>query len=218
LAVGALAAQSFADTGWPTHLANYAVEDLPVQPGRGGHSPLAALLPGSKQSELARAGFVVLSAKPDHDAVRIAHASMVQQPETYDDPAATAEARAHASLPCRLFVARAAHHLLAVQDEVEDGRTVEAVQQQVASAMRSFLGGDPGPADEVPPHVTVEHVTNVNLPEHELLAVRVQPPATVLDKRVRLVMGVQVRAEAPPEVASDPEESAGDTPDPASPS
>ena len=218
LAVGALAAQSFADTGWPTHLANYAVENLPVQPGRGGHSPLAALLPGSKQSELARAGFVVLSAKPNHDAVRITHVSMVQRPETYDDPAATAEARAHASLPCRLFVARAAHHLLAVQDEIEESRAVASVQHQVASAMRSLLGVDREPVDDAPPHVTVEHVTNVDLPEHELLAVRVQPPATVLDKRVRLVMGVQVRAEAPSEAASDPDESEGDAQDPASPS
>ena len=208
LAVGVAAAQSFVDTGWPTHLTDYAVEDLPIQPGRGGHSPLAALLPGSKQSELARAGFVVLSAKPNHDAVQIAHAPMVQQPETYDDPAATAEARVHASLPCRLFVARAAQHLLTVQDEIEGGRAIEAVQEQVAVAMRSFLGVEDEPADDAPQHVTVDHVTTVDLPEHELLAVRLQPPRAALPKSVRLVMGMQVHAEVPSEDELPPEENA----------
>jgi predicted component of type VI protein secretion system len=199
LVVGAAAALSFVDTGWPTHLAEYTIEDLPVQSGRGGQSPLSTLLPGSKQSELARAGFVVVSAKPDHDAVRIAHAPMVRQPETYDDPAATAEARAHASLPCRLFVARAAHRLLTLQNEIKVGIALETVQDEVASAMRSFLGIGAEPGEDEDPHVTVEHVTNVDLPEHELLAVRVRPPSTVLRQEVWLVMGLQVEREAPPE-------------------
>lgn len=196
LAVGVAAAKSFADTGWPTHLTDYAVEDLPIQSGRGGHSPLSALLPGSKQSELARAGFVVLGAKPNHDAVRIVHAPMVRQPETYDNPSATAEARVHASLPCRLFVARTAHRLLLLQNEIEFDGDLEVVQDQVAVAICSFLNVEPDEGEDR--HVTVEHVTNVDLPEHELLAVRVRPPSTALRQDVRLVMGLQVEKTVPP--------------------
>ena len=196
LAVALAAAHSFADTGWPTHLDEYPIEDLPTQAVRGGQSPLAALLPGSKQSELARAGFIVLGAKPNHDAIRIVHAPTVRRPDTYDDPGASAEARAHASLRCRLFVARAAHHLLNIQDELEPGDTVEAVQRELIEAMALFMGvpvpeGEGGEEDEIPA-VSVEHVTNVDLPEHELLAVRLQPPPAVMQPGVRLVMGLQV--------------------------
>lgn len=197
LAVGVIAARSFVDTGWPTHLGDYDVGNLPVQPGRGGRSPLAALLPGSKQSELARSGFVVLGGRSNHDAIRIMHAPTVRKPETYDDPAAMAEARAHASLPCRLFVARAAHYLLTLQDNVPVGASVDVVQREIAGAMRSFLGVTEADAEDK--RVTVEHVTNVDLPEHELLAVRLRPPSAVLDREVRLVMGLQVEKEAQPE-------------------
>ena len=121
---------------------------------------------------------------------------MVRQPETYDDPAATAEARAHASLPCRLFVARAAHRLLALQNEIDAETGLEAVQEHLATAMRAFMGVS-AESDEAP-HVTVEHVTNVELPEHELLAVRVRPPTSALAQDVRLVMGVQIEQSVPP--------------------
>jgi hypothetical protein len=66
----------------------------------------------------------------------------------------------------------------------------------LTEAMASFMGvpvpeGDSGEEDEIPA-VSVEHVTNVDLPEHELLAVRLQPPPAVMQPSVRLVMGLQV--------------------------
>jgi hypothetical protein len=61
--------------------------------------------------------------------------------------------------------------------------------------MRSFLGIGTDMVDEEDTHVTVEHVTNVDLPEHELLAVRVRPPSAALRQDVRLVMGLQVERE-----------------------
>ncbi len=192
LAVALAAAHSFADTGWPTHLADYPIEDLPVQTVRGGQSPLAALLPGSKQSELAQAGFIVLGGKPNHDAIQVVHAPMVRRPDTYDDPDASAEARAHASLRCRLFVARAAHHLLVLEDALEPGDSVEAVQRELTEAMASFMGVPVPEEDDEAPAVFVEHVTTVELPDHELLAVRLQPPSSVIRPQVRLVMAVQV--------------------------
>ena len=221
LAVAVAAARSVADTGWPTHFRDHLIDDLPVHAVRGGQTPLAALLPGSKQSELGGAGFIVLGGKADHDAVRVVHASMVQRPDTYDDPAASAEARAHASLPCQLFVARAAHHLLALQNRMEPSGSIEDIRQEVLEATASFLGvpvpepeppssegsdfeGDPEegdseegntkdePASDPTPPVVVDHVTTVDLPDHELLAVRLRPPASILTPSVQLVMGIQV--------------------------
>jgi type VI secretion system protein ImpC len=204
LAVGVAAAQSFTDTGWPTHLDNYEIENLPVHAVRGGESPLAALLPGSKKSELARAGFIVLGGRTDHDAIRVTHASMVRRPETYDNPSASAEARAHVSLPCRLFVTRAAHYLLTLQAGLEGNLSIEDVRQEVQEAMASFLGvplppntstdenDEPSPLADESPAIVVDHVTNVDLPEQELFAVRLAPPPDILKPNVRLVMGLQI--------------------------
>jgi len=206
LAVGAAAANSFASTGWPTHLQNHPIEDLPVQPVRGGSSPLECLLPGSKLSELARAGFIVLGGRPDRDMAQVVHASMVRRPETYDDPVASRRARKHESLPCRLFVSRAAHRLLTLKEEIEVTGSMDSIRNEVTSAMASFMGipmpdqaGEKETEEEDSPDsethaVSVEHVTNVDLPRHELFAVRLSPPDTALAADVRLVMGFQVPA------------------------
>lgn len=191
LVVAAAAAHSFAETGWPTHLADYPIEDLPVQPGRGGHSPLETLLPGSKRAELAQAGFVVLGGRPNHDAVRVVHAPTVRRPHAAEGAEGVKEARAHASLPCRLFVTRAAHFVLMLQDGIEPGTPVERVQEEAAAALRVFLGvrDDEEETDGV---VAVERLEEGALPEHEVLAVRLRPPAHALGQDVRLVLGLRV--------------------------
>jgi len=204
LAVGVAAAQSFVDTGWPTHLNEYTVENLPVQSGPGGTSPLSALLPGQMQSELARAGFAVLSGEANRDRLRAAHVPTVQEPGTYDDPNAAAEARAEASLPCGLFAARAAHQLLGTEKDLDMSQSLTALREEIAAAMASFLGV-PVPetvseenadveAGEQP--VSVEHVTDVELPNQEVLAVRLRPPDAILEPNVRLAMALRVPSAA----------------------
>lgn len=200
LAVGVAAAQSFVDTGWPTHVQEHSIEGLPVHSGGGGRSPLATLLPGSMQSQLARAGFIVLGGKANRDTLRVAHAPMVHEPGTFDDPDAAAEARAEASLPCQLFVARAAHHLLYVEKGLDLSGSLTAIREEVAAAMASFLNVPvPEEASEEDTDaevgeqpVSVEHVTDVELPNQEVLAVRVRPPDEIVAGNVRLAMALRV--------------------------
>ncbi|MFB6232429.1 MAG: type VI secretion system contractile sheath domain-containing protein [Salinibacter sp.] len=200
LAVGVAAAQSFVDTGWPTHLSEYTIGNLPVQSGPGGTSPLSTLLPGRMQSELARAGFTVLSGEANRDRLRVAHVPTVQEPGTYDDPNAAAEARAEASLPCRLFAARAVHRLLEIEKNLDLNRSLTALREEIAAAMAAFLGVPvPEEASEEDTDaevgeqpVSVEHVTDVELPNQEVLAVRVRPPEDILSPNVRVAMALRV--------------------------
>jgi type VI secretion system protein ImpC len=200
LAVGVAAAQSFVDTGWPTHLSEYTIGNLPVQSGPGGTSPLSTLLPGRMQSELARAGFTVLSGEANRDRLRVAHVPTVQEPGTYDDPSAAAEARAEASLPCRLFAARAAHRLLEIEKNLDMSGSLTALREEIAAAMAAFLNVPvPEEASEEDTDaevgeqpVSVEHVTDVELPNQEVLAVRVRPPDSILEPNVRLAMALRI--------------------------
>ena len=196
LVVAAAIAGSFAQTGWPTHLTGAAgnrIENLPIWKSKAGAIPLAALISERKQGELAEAGFVVLGCKQNHDAAFIARAPTAFRPPVYESDETTAEARVHAMLASRLFVARAAHSLLVIQNEIASGASLAEAQAEVEARLRAFLstGGQAAPEDAV----TVEHMAEANLPDHEVLAVRLRPPASVLGQQVSLVMGIQVPKE-----------------------
>ncbi len=186
LAVGAAIADSFAETGWPTHLAGRALGDLPVRPTGRGRTPLAALLPEDKAAELADAGLVVLTGTADRDTLRVAHAPNLARPQTFDDPEKTAHAAAHATLGCGLFTARAAHRMLALPAELDPADSVEAKRAQIVARLRAFLGDAPEDA------VAAEPVPDAEIEGHDLFAVRVQPPRSVLAHPVHLAVGLPV--------------------------
>lgn len=199
LLAGVAIADSFARTGSSAHVRNRPIEDLPLWQGAQGATPLAATLATDKQRELADAGFAVLTAR--RDAVHLAHAPSIKRPPTMDDALATREARLHASLPCQLFVARAAHLLLQLERGVEPGTPVEEAREMVADRFRRWLGTAGEEGDEA---VRVEHIEQAQAPEHDLLAVRLQPPKHMLEDTVRLVLAfrlqraVGARTEEPP--------------------
>lgn len=188
LAVGAAIVDSFAETGWPTHLAGRTVGDLPVHATGRGRTPLAALLPEDKAAELADAGFVVLTGAADRDTLRVAHAPNLARPQTFDDPEKTAHSAAHATLGCGLFTARAAHRMLALPGELDPAASLETKQQHIAARLRAFLGG----ADVPEEAVSVEPVPAAEIEGHDLFAVRMQPPRSVLAHPVHLAVGLPV--------------------------
>ncbi len=211
LAVGVAAAQSYVDTGWATHLTQQQIE---IQ--SPSHSPgkqcLSAPFSGSMQSELARAGFTVLD-ETDDGSIHIVHAPSVHEPSVYDDPSAAADARTEASLPCRLFLTRVAHRLFTLKRELDLTAPLEELQATVAAQMESFLAPDTVPSEkpddvrdrdasdpnkkiEEPPPVRVEHVTDVDLPNQEVLAVRLRPPDRVLTADAKLAMVLRIPANA----------------------
>lgn len=198
LGLAAAIADSYARTGWPTHLQDPASEpvgNVPVVRAGNTASPLAALIPSRKQSELSDAGFVVLDARPNTDAVYVSRAPSVQAPRSYHSADANAEARAHVSLVCRLFLSRAAHFLLRLQRGVPDGLAAEDAPAWLDRRLRAFYRQ--GDVTDVPDDaVSVEPVEEADLPNATLLAVRLRPPSSIaaLEYDVSLVMGFQAPA------------------------
>jgi type VI secretion system protein ImpC len=191
LAVGVAAAQSYADTGWPTHLTEQQLD---------GGASVSAQFTGSMQSELARAGFTVVD--EDGGGIRIVHAPSVHEPTAYDDPSAAAEARTKASLPCRLFLSRVAHRLFTLKRELDLTAPLDTLQKTVTAEMETFLNVEPpkdgtatdtADADEEQ-IVRVDHVSDVDLPNQEVLAVRLRPPNRILSADARLAMVLRVPA------------------------
>ncbi len=187
LAVAVAMADSFAETGWPTHLAGRRMDDLPIHETERGRTPLAVLIPEAKAAELADAGFVVLTGEANRDRIQVARAPNIARAQTFDDPEKTAHAAAHATLGCGLFAARAAHRMLTLPTEIDPAASLEAKQAAVIASLRAFLGGDVA-ADAV----TAELVPEAEIDGHDLLAVRLQPPRHVLDSPVHLAIGLPV--------------------------
>jgi type VI secretion system protein ImpC len=190
LAVAAMVADSFAATGWPTHLDSHPVENLPVRSTTAGAMPVSALFPVETQAELSEAGFAALGAHLNRDFVYAEHLPTVYRPETYDDPEATAEARTHASLSCQLFVSRAAQFLLGIQEELKPGQDMDRVREDVKARLESFLGLEGASSPEEA--ISIEPVEEAEIPGKELLAVRLYPPRSIFARPVSLVMGLQV--------------------------
>ena len=193
IAVAVLIANSFARTGWPTHIrgnGDTRIGDLPVWASAGGHIPLAALLSDQKQGELADSGFVVLGCRPNHDAAFVAYAPSVRRAEAYGSADEPDEIRTQLSLPGQLFVARAAHFLLAFQRELSSGARVSDVQTELSSRLRTLLsaGGGADSGDSV----QVGRITDEQQPEHDVLEVRLRPPSAVLNEPLNLVMRLMV--------------------------
>ena len=110
------------------------------------------------------------------------------RPQTFDDPEKTAHSAAHATLGCGLFTARAAHRMLALPGELDPAASLETKQQHIAARLRAFLGG----ADVPEEAVSVEPVPAAEIEGHDLFAVRMQPPRSVLAHPVHLAVGLPV--------------------------
>ena len=202
LAVGAAVGDSYAQTGWPTTFIGRSIEDLPVGSVSGGSTPLATLIPEDKIVELAKAGLTVLGGKSNSDAISVARANTVIKPEISDNLVARTAAQVHATLPARLFIARAAHFLVALQNSVASGdnpaATLETLKRSLRSLMRSR--GQTAPQESV----SVEHVPEAKLPNDELWAVKLRAHRGILPREVSAVMGLTTKGKytSPHEPAS----------------
>ena len=197
VAVGLAMADSFVDTGWPTHLRTRMLGDFPIHRTPQGYTPLAALIPESKLAGFAKGGFTVLAGKSNHDGIALGRAQTVALPVEHEDLVAATEARVHVTLPCQLFVARTAQFLFTLQSSVTAGPDAEATAATLDEHIRAFLkAGEP--TRVVPPDaVSVEPVPDAPMEGQALFAVRLRPPAFVLDKEVSLVLGMQVPTAEP---------------------
>ena len=190
LAVAASIAGGFAKTGWPTRFlgSSQSIDNMPLWKSRQGHTPLAAFVPDSKLSEFSKGGFVVLGGRANHDGFYVARAMVVCAPEAYEDLMAATEARIHVTLACTMFVARAAHYLLATQATLTPSIDAEDVRKEMEARLRAFFVTE---GQRVPPDaVEVQLVDDSGVEGQELLAIRLKTPSYVLDRAVSLVMGL----------------------------
>jgi type VI secretion system protein ImpC len=194
-------ADSYARTGWPTHLRDAKsepVRECAVAETNGTVSPLAALIPSRKQSELSDAGFAVLDARVESDKVFVSRAPTVKEPPTYQTTEANKEARAHAALACRLFVSRAAHFVLNLQDHLPDDLSPEDAPTWLTERITSFL--QQGDVEDVPEEsIQIDPVEGARVPNMTVFAVRIAPPPSIVDleHEISLVLGFKVPGDLP---------------------
>lgn len=132
-ALAALAAASFADTGWPTEVIG-DIEDLPVRLWEGREGEQAAFSLQIKirrggAEELAAEGLAPLIGDLDRDRARISLAPTVRVPDFFQEPAVREQARRQTTLAFQLFAGRVVqvammleHYLSGrLQDEITYG-------------------------------------------------------------------------------------------------
>jgi predicted component of type VI protein secretion system len=165
------------------------LEDLPVWASSQGHIPLAAMVPRDKLSELSKAGFVVLGCEKNNDTLHLARAQTVSRPEAHEDHLAAMEAKVHVALASQLFVARAAHFLYLLQQDLEPSDDINQVQADVEERLRTFMSA---PKRRVPADAVTLQPVETPMPTQQLFAVRLRPPRYILDREISLVLGLQV--------------------------
>lgn len=194
-------AKSYARTGWPTHLGDgksEPVRECEIAATQKNPSPLSTLIPSRKQSELSDAGFAVLDAREKEDAIYVSRAPTVKEPRTYQTTEANAEARSHAALACRMFVSRAAHFMLDLQDNLPEDLEPQDASAWLTGQITSFLRQ--GDVDEIPGEcISIDPVDSAKLPGMTVFAVRIAPPDTIVDleHEISLVLGFKVPGDLP---------------------
>jgi type VI secretion system ImpC/EvpB family protein len=124
-AFGAIVMRAFAESGWLADIRGVPrdgrggglVTGLPVQPfatdgQRAAVKPsVEAAITDIQEKELSELGFIPLCHCPDTELAAFYGNQSLQRPKTYDEPAATANARLSAMLQYMLCVARFAHYI-----------------------------------------------------------------------------------------------------------
>ncbi|NNE34134.1 MAG: hypothetical protein HKN13_02790 [Rhodothermales bacterium] len=187
LLVAVAMANSYKRTGWSTHLRLAEIEDLPIWSGEAGTIALEAALTEGKLRELGDTGFTAFGCRANEDKAFVAAFATASKPGTFETDEETAESRVHSTLPCQLFVSRAAHFLLAMQAEIQESKSIEDAQREVLSRCNAFMG-----VSDDPSVVEVSHIEGAGGDGQEAIAIRLSPPATVVPQPFSLALGVRV--------------------------
>lgn len=130
-AFGATVARAFAETGWLASIrgtlrgveAGGLVTGLPAlsfttdKPGIAPKCSTDVIVTDAQEKELADLGFIPMCHCQDTEWAAFFSNQSVQKPKTYDEPGATANARASAMLQYMLCIARFAHYIKVLSRE-----------------------------------------------------------------------------------------------------
>ena len=127
-----------------------AVEGLPAHtfPDEDGgvamKCPTEIAIADRREAELAKSGFMPLIFKKNSDFAAFIGAQSLQQPQAYDDPAATANANLAARLPYLFASCRFAHYLKCmVRDKVGSAMTKSQLQAWLQAWLNLYVDSSP---------------------------------------------------------------------------
>jgi type VI secretion system protein ImpC len=127
-----------------------AVEGLPAHtfPDEDGgvamKCPTEIAIADRREAELAKSGFMPLIFKKNSDFAAFIGAQSLQQPQAYDDPAATANANLAARLPYLFASCRFAHYLKCmVRDKVGSAMTRSQLQSWLQAWLNMYVDSSP---------------------------------------------------------------------------
>lgn len=147
--LAALAAKSFARTGWCTDFMGQrpagTLEDLPLGDlSRTGGDPvpfpLEFLIKDQHERDLNEAGIMTLSAAPGADKAFLRFAPTVHTPRHYPEPLDKAKAKLQSTLPFQMFVGRVINFALLIERQVVPGRSGEQIAAAYTAALRGLIG------------------------------------------------------------------------------
>jgi type VI secretion system protein ImpC len=132
-----------------------AVEGLPAHtfPDEDGgvamKCPTEIAISDRRESELAKNGFMPLIFKKNSDFAAFIGAQSLQQPQAYQDPAATANANLAARLPYLFASCRFAHYLKCmVRDKVGSSKTKAQLQEWLQNWLVQYVDASPDSSPE----------------------------------------------------------------------
>jgi type VI secretion system protein ImpC len=133
LLAGAALCASHAQTGWPTHLGDRKIENLPIRRTRMGGIPAAAAFADRVAADMAEFGFFAFRAPLNRDHVVAGYPAVLRRPQGQDG----VDARAQASLPAAVFTALAAHLIIKMQGDMTSPRTPSVCSTWMSTTTRS---------------------------------------------------------------------------------
>lgn len=166
------------------------LENIPIWKSGKTSSPLMVWAEAAKQQEVTEAGFAILAARPETDAVYVGGAQTLQKVANYTDPASLAEAQLHATLPCQLITNRIAQRLIWAQTQVPIGQTAEDVAQFFRTALSALL---PNLADGSEQGVKIEVAPSPNREDAYGVGLWITVPASILGEEISMALGFEVQ-------------------------
>jgi type VI secretion system protein ImpC len=131
------------------------VEDLPVPvfPTADGEVDMRGVteiaLSERREAELAGSGFIPLVQRKNEGIAAFVSAQSLQKPQTYDDPAATANAIISARLPYLFACCRFAHFIKCmVRDKIGTTMDRAALERWLAGWLSGYVDGAPANSPE----------------------------------------------------------------------
>jgi type VI secretion system protein ImpC len=151
--------RSFKQWGWCSAIRGIesggAVEGLPAHtfPDEDGgvamKCPTEIAISDRREAELAKNGFMPLIFKKNSDFAAFIGAQSLQQPQAYQDPAATANANLAARLPYLFASCRLAHYLKCmVRDKIGSTKTKAQLQDWLQTWLYQYVDGSPDSSSE----------------------------------------------------------------------